>query len=460
MWPSTREDASRPRGPTTHSDPSYLVDGVVHYCVTNMPAAVPNTSTLALTNATFPYLMKLAKLGANAAIREDAGIAEGVNTFHGMLTCKPVAESQQRDWQPVGRPGLAEPRPIPPIIVSPRGGPVPMGRSASRRKIVSIALGSILVVLLGCLRRAERLHLKFLNPATTGEIVVFTGLSALAFLLFVTVLVLLVRNVLKLYADQRSRVMGTRLRTRMLWGAVLVSLVPIVFMFLFSYGLMNRAVDRWFSQPVTEMRDDSNRMALQLAQYTSANARAEAESIAVSLAVIGEHLAGSQGATRARRTWTPSTASCTSTRSPCRTASPSSTAKAAPSPPSTCRRPPALPRRSSPGCRTPRPSEEDSEPRPTPAATSPATIGPDRRPYRRGHPRRGAAQRPAHLLARRQRLRPRHRRHEAGRHRGRRPAHALRHRGHHDPAAQRRRRSTGASTAAAARYAISTCCSC
>ena len=87
--------------PTTHSDPSYLVDGVVHYCVTNMPAAVPNTSTLALTNATFPYLMKLAKLGANAAIQEDAGIAAGVNTFNGVLTCKPVAESQHREWQPV-----------------------------------------------------------------------------------------------------------------------------------------------------------------------------------------------------------------------------------------------------------------------------------------------------------------------------------------------------------------------
>jgi alanine dehydrogenase len=87
--------------PTTHSDPSYLVDGVVHYCVTNMPAAVPNTSTLALTNATFPYLMKLAKIGANAAIQEDAGIAAGVNTFNGILTCKPVAESQHREWQPV-----------------------------------------------------------------------------------------------------------------------------------------------------------------------------------------------------------------------------------------------------------------------------------------------------------------------------------------------------------------------
>ncbi len=158
-----------------------------------------------------------------------------------------------------------------------------MGRSASRRKIVSIALGTILLVLLCAFTAMNAFSLKFLNPATTGEIVVFTGLSALAFLLFVAVLVLLVRNMLKLYADQRSRVMGARLRTRMLWGAVLVSLVPLVFMFLFSYWLMNRAVDRWFSEPVTEVRDDSSRMALQLAEYTSTNARVEAASIAASL---------------------------------------------------------------------------------------------------------------------------------------------------------------------------------
>jgi alanine dehydrogenase len=87
--------------PTTHSEPSYEVDGVVHYCVTNMPAAVPNTSTLALTNATFPYVMKLAKLGASEAIREDAGIAEGVNTFNGFLTYKAVAHAQDREYTPV-----------------------------------------------------------------------------------------------------------------------------------------------------------------------------------------------------------------------------------------------------------------------------------------------------------------------------------------------------------------------
>ena len=89
--------------PTTHSDPSYVVDGVVHYCVTNMPAAVPNTSTLALTNATFPYVMKLATMGAAAAIKADAGIAEGVNTFNGRLTYAAVAQNQGKEWQAIAQ---------------------------------------------------------------------------------------------------------------------------------------------------------------------------------------------------------------------------------------------------------------------------------------------------------------------------------------------------------------------
>src|SRR5260370_266614 len=85
--------------PTTHSNPSYDANAVVHYCVTNMPAAVPNTSTLPLPNATFPYVLKLARLGANAAISEDKGIAEGVNTFNGTLTYGAVAAAQKREWQ-------------------------------------------------------------------------------------------------------------------------------------------------------------------------------------------------------------------------------------------------------------------------------------------------------------------------------------------------------------------------
>ena len=84
--------------PTSHSNPSYKVDGVVHYCVTNMPGAVPHTSTLALTNSTFPYLMRIANLGAREALKQDAGLAEGLNTWLGTLTHKGVAESQQREW--------------------------------------------------------------------------------------------------------------------------------------------------------------------------------------------------------------------------------------------------------------------------------------------------------------------------------------------------------------------------
>jgi alanine dehydrogenase len=84
--------------PTSHSDPSYVVDGVVHYCVTNMPGAVPHTSTLALTNATFPYLMRLANLGAREALKQDPGLAEGLNTWLGTLTHRGVAESQQRPF--------------------------------------------------------------------------------------------------------------------------------------------------------------------------------------------------------------------------------------------------------------------------------------------------------------------------------------------------------------------------
>ncbi len=157
-----------------------------------------------------------------------------------------------------------------------------MEMSTVRRKMISIALGVFLLAIIATLTTLNN-NLRFVNPSTTEEIFVFTGLSAVVFLVFVLVLVMLVRNVLKLYADQRSRVMGTRLRTRMLWGAVLVSLLPIAFMSLFNFVLMNRAVDHWFSTPVTGMRDDSNQMALELSRYSTANARAEADSIAASL---------------------------------------------------------------------------------------------------------------------------------------------------------------------------------
>jgi alanine dehydrogenase len=80
--------------PTTHSDPTYYVEGVLHYCVANMPGAVPRTSTFALTNATLPYALKLANKGFFEAIRSDPGLKEGVNTYAGHCTYQAVAESQ------------------------------------------------------------------------------------------------------------------------------------------------------------------------------------------------------------------------------------------------------------------------------------------------------------------------------------------------------------------------------
>jgi len=79
--------------PTTHADPVYFVDGVLHYAVANMPGALPRTSTIALTNATLPYALRLASRGLRDALRADPGFLAGLNTYDGQITCAPVAES-------------------------------------------------------------------------------------------------------------------------------------------------------------------------------------------------------------------------------------------------------------------------------------------------------------------------------------------------------------------------------
>ena len=79
--------------PTTHSEPTYVVGGIVHYCVTNMPGAVGRTSTYALCNVTLPYVLRLAKLGLSGATSADAGLANAVNLHRGRVTNRPVAET-------------------------------------------------------------------------------------------------------------------------------------------------------------------------------------------------------------------------------------------------------------------------------------------------------------------------------------------------------------------------------
>ncbi len=86
---------------TTHSDPVYVVDGVLHYCVANMPGIVPRTSTVALTNSTLPYLLRLASQGVEEAVRADAGLAKGVNLSDGKITCREVADAHGLRFDPL-----------------------------------------------------------------------------------------------------------------------------------------------------------------------------------------------------------------------------------------------------------------------------------------------------------------------------------------------------------------------
>jgi alanine dehydrogenase len=86
---------------TTHADPVYVVDGVTHYCVANMPGAVPITSTKALTNATLPYVEAIANRGLGDAVAADPALAKGVNVTGGKLTYEAVAQAHGIDYTPL-----------------------------------------------------------------------------------------------------------------------------------------------------------------------------------------------------------------------------------------------------------------------------------------------------------------------------------------------------------------------
>jgi alanine dehydrogenase len=87
--------------PTTHDNPTYVVDGVVHYCVANMPGAVPQTSTWALTNTTLAYALKIADMGLVAAAKSDKALLKGINVYGGHVTCEPVAQAHKMEYVPI-----------------------------------------------------------------------------------------------------------------------------------------------------------------------------------------------------------------------------------------------------------------------------------------------------------------------------------------------------------------------
>ena len=100
-WPSIRGECFETSKPTTHSDPIYIVDGIVHYCVANMPGGVAMTSTIALTNATLPYAVEIASKGWKKAMRENNEIRLGANVAHGKATYRAVADTFGFEYTPI-----------------------------------------------------------------------------------------------------------------------------------------------------------------------------------------------------------------------------------------------------------------------------------------------------------------------------------------------------------------------
>lgn len=155
--------------------------------------------------------------------------------------------------------------------------------SSSGRKKVIIPVAIGLVLLFAVLFALTSFDLpQALNPDTNQQLLLFAFLAVLIFVLFLALTFVLVRNVLKLFAERRLGVLGSKFRTRLLVGSLLLSFLPVIGMFFFAYVLMNRSIDKWFSTPVEEVSRDTATMASLLSQYAAQNAKAEAASIAAS----------------------------------------------------------------------------------------------------------------------------------------------------------------------------------
>ncbi len=157
-----------------------------------------------------------------------------------------------------------------------------------RRSIALLTGGAVLVfVLLGTLNWFNTSKVDFLNPGTYAQTMVLTALELLLFLLLLLLLVLLFRTVLKVYVGQGSSGLGARLRSRMVLGAIIITFMPAALMAIFSYLLLNRSLERWFSPDASQLRDDSTQVVQELVEYVASNARSEAESVVESGAVDG-----------------------------------------------------------------------------------------------------------------------------------------------------------------------------
>jgi two-component system, NtrC family, nitrogen regulation sensor histidine kinase NtrY len=159
--------------------------------------------------------------------------------------------------------------------------PNPRNEGSRRRTaLIWLAVGTVLLLLI--VGSQQAFNLKFLRPEGSVGTLTFAALSALIFLLLVTLSFILARNLLKLYAERRVGVVGSKFRTRTVMGALLLSFAPTLFLSYFSYGLMNRSIDKWFSTPIQEVARDTKDVTTLVTDYATDNARLEAQAIAVS----------------------------------------------------------------------------------------------------------------------------------------------------------------------------------
>src|SRR5580704_2189702 len=139
-----------------------------------------------------------------------------------------------------------------------------------------IALSVCVFFLFAVILAQATFKLTFFEPDTSEETIIVALVSALIFFLFVALTFVLIRTLLRLYAERKTGVLGSKFRSHMVMGALLLSLGPVIFLFLFSYGLLNRSIEKWFSRPAEDVQYHTNQIASLLTEYAAANAQDEA----------------------------------------------------------------------------------------------------------------------------------------------------------------------------------------
>ena len=140
------------------------------------------------------------------------------------------------------------------------------------------------VVVFGIVFSQSWFNLAFLRPNTSEQTLAFAALSAVIFLLLLALTFVLARNLVKLFADRRMGVLGSKFRTRMVIGALVLSSVPVILLCFFAYGLVNRSIVKWYSSPAEKVNENTAAVAAMLERYSAANADAEARAMAAAAA--------------------------------------------------------------------------------------------------------------------------------------------------------------------------------